>query len=416
MREIVVMLALALWGCERGGDSVRPDEADSDTDADADSDTDTDSDTDLPIDADNDGFSVELDCDDNDELVFPGAPEHCGDGRITDCDRESEDGLASVETLYTSAALQDVLDVAAPGSTVHLCAGTWTGNFVADEPLNLVGEGGAEGVHLVGAQKEPVLTVAGGTTLTGLTIRGGEADRGGGLRVTSGGTLVVTDCVIRDNEATDGGGVSLPSGSVASFPGTLITGNYVHQRGGGLYAMEATIDLTGAVVEGNSSYNNGGGVSLYESLLIGGTIQDNEVLGTSVFVGGAGVDASWDCALVDVVITGNLSGGPGGGLYTEGTVTVTGGSITDNRITGPYWTSGGGIATYYGDVTLEGVEILRNDAEYGGGIASDGTLRSVDCDWGEGADDNLPSDVYQSGYGEFSAPASFVCTEQGCQL
>jgi predicted outer membrane repeat protein len=501
LRDTLVMLALALSGCERGPDPLPQEETDAD--ADADTDTDTDTDTDLPADLDGDGYPAEEDCDDNDEAVFPGAPEHCGDGRITDCDRTSEDGLASTsrasqvlrrnpqrrslsmplepwisargegpescwpqasgrraggakagitgrasqvlrrnpqrpslsrslgpwisasgwrakagytDTTYTSTELQDVLDLAEPGATVHVCAGTWTGNFVADEPVNLVGHGGAELVQLVAAQKDSVLALVGDSTLSGVTLTGGEADDGGGLRVTGPGTLVVTDCVIRDNKASyGGGGVSLGEGLQASFPGTLITGNRVSQDGGGLEAWRSTVDLTGAVVEGNESFNNGAGVSLFEATLIGGTIRDNEVLGTSVFNGGGGVVA-FASDLVDVIIEGNRSGGNGGGLYAEGTVTVRGGSITDNRTVGPYWTSGGGIATDWANLTLEGTAILRNSAEWGGGIATSDTLRSIDCDWGEGVDDNSPSDVYHYDDGSFSAPPTFTCDEQGCDL
>lgn len=39
-----------------------------------------------PVDADADGFTSDLDCDDADATVYPGAPEICDDGALNDCD------------------------------------------------------------------------------------------------------------------------------------------------------------------------------------------------------------------------------------------------------------------------------------------------------------------------------------------
>ena len=63
-------------------------------DADADADTDADSDGDLdegsPVDQDGDGHSDDVDCDDEDAAIFPGALEAC-DGEDNDCDGRIDD-------------------------------------------------------------------------------------------------------------------------------------------------------------------------------------------------------------------------------------------------------------------------------------------------------------------------------------
>src|SRR5690349_17834720 len=48
-------------------------------------------------DADGDGFHAIDDCDDADPDVYPGAPDLCGDDRVTDCDRTSDDGLVNLD-------------------------------------------------------------------------------------------------------------------------------------------------------------------------------------------------------------------------------------------------------------------------------------------------------------------------------
>ncbi|MEQ1506400.1 MAG: hypothetical protein ABMB14_29505, partial [Myxococcota bacterium] len=117
--------------------------------------------------------------------------------------------------------------------------------------------------------------------------------------------------------------------------------------------------------------------------------------------------------LTDTVVTGN-SADTGGGILSWIALEVTGGEISDNVAV----TSGGGLRAVNDPVTLTGVSVLRNTAALGGGIAlaTDATVGSVSSDWGTGADDNAPEDVWTgevavSGYG---ADATFDCAADGC--
>ena len=98
------MLLVLLFACVGGDEVVKDDtggesdadtdtdsdtDTDTDTDTDSDTDTDTDSDTDTdtgPIDADADGYPADIDCDDADPAVNPGAVEVCGNGVDDNCD------------------------------------------------------------------------------------------------------------------------------------------------------------------------------------------------------------------------------------------------------------------------------------------------------------------------------------------
>jgi hypothetical protein len=101
----LLLIALSLLGgrCSEPIGGIAPPEGDTDTDADADSDTDTD--TDLPADADGDGYASDVDCDDGDATVHPGADEIC-DEQDNDCDGlvDGQDGdLLDGSTWYQDA-------------------------------------------------------------------------------------------------------------------------------------------------------------------------------------------------------------------------------------------------------------------------------------------------------------------------
>src|SRR5262249_52756229 len=112
-------------------------------DADADTDSDADTDPGSGVDADGDGFTADVDCDDGDASVYPGAPDVCGDDRVTDCSRTSDDGLVTVDGTASFTDLQAALDAASDGSTVLVCPGTYTGAFVASVAVDLESHGDA---------------------------------------------------------------------------------------------------------------------------------------------------------------------------------------------------------------------------------------------------------------------------------
>jgi hypothetical protein len=82
--------------------------------------------------------------------------------------------------------------------------------------------------------------------------------------------------------------------------------------------------------------------------------------------------------------------------------------LTDNAAA-----TGGGLRIE-GSAALGGCRVLRNQG-HGALVADGGTLSSITGDWGDGADDNQPGDVFAgatvSGWG---AAATFDCTSGGC--
>lgn len=351
-------------------------DADADTDADTDADADTDTGTAAEDDRDGDGSLDAVDCAPDDPEIWPGAPDRCGDDRVTNCDRSSDDGLVTVDGVGTFTDLQDALDAAVDGSEVRVCPGTWGGTFAAFASIDLVSQGGADRTVLQGpgAGLGDTLTLWGGegTSLTGFTVTGG----GTGIRSAS---VVITDCVVTGNVGADGGGIRLTYGADAVIASTTITGN-VADNGGGLYVeANVSVDLTGSSVEGNVAENAGGIQLGFGSSLVGGRITGNEARNISFYEGNGGgigiLDGMGTVTVSGTEIDGNIAYQGAGIAASAEVIVLTDVSVHDNSVVEPYGV-GGGLTLFRGDlVNLGTTSFIANDApNAGGAYVTDGTI------------------------------------------
>lgn len=265
--------------------------------------------------------------------------------------------------------------------TISEC--TMTGNQAAHKNS---GNGGA--VYADDVNKDSVYA---SLTITGSTISGNTAINGGAIYTAIDTTIVDTmigtstsDASLTGNTATGGSGGAIHYESSNSHPSTTLT------LRGNTRVSGNTAAGGGGIASGSSSYLYSGKETGYTSTVVledGATIAGNtgRTNGGGVYLVGNGTRFE----MKGGTITGNTTNGYGGGIYSTNWrgMTVTGGSIDDNRAT-----NGGAI--YIKNVNLKsnsitqevlnvssGVSIRNNTAsQAGGGIYMEGGVTATFAD------------------------------------
>jgi predicted outer membrane repeat protein len=243
--------------------------------------------------------------------------------------------------------------------------------------------------------------IAGGSlTLSGLTVQGGTTSGavvGGGIRSTSG-TVQLTNVTVISNLSGAGGGIASVNGSL-SLSGVTVSLNG-SGSGGGVYIQGTNATITGSTLNGNVGsngggfYHAGGGVAtiintnfadnsattfgggiytLGALTMTGGTVSGN----STVLGGGIALDATATGGAPPMRITGtrvqsNQASRQGGGIYVFGTpdVVLTDMTIAQNQTVhgGSFTnTSGGGIYTAVAKPIIVNRSTINNNTSYGGG-------------------------------------------------
>ena len=227
-------------------------------------------------------------------------------------------------------------------STFTMSGGTISGNSAS----------GSGGVGIYSCD----FTMSGDASITGNSAANGD---GGGLQATNSAVVMKGNATISKNTATgSGGGVMMWYGSLDLSDSAAIKDNTAGVDGGGICDNGvSTITLTGdSAVSGNSG-RNGGGVSTGNTTLSGNaSISGNTatgagggVIGTLTVTGGA--------------IANNTAAGNGGGVYasSDNSVTLSGGSITSNSVTGESGLGGGIYSGGSGCVRVSGAPVVSGN-------------------------------------------------------
>ncbi|MCU1487659.1 MAG: hemagglutination domain protein [Actinomycetia bacterium] len=195
-------------------------------------------------------------------------------------------------------------------------------------------------------------------TLTRTTFEGNiaGASDGGGLRVSTSGTVTITDSTFDGNSAygSAGGGalVELLDGAVATVAGTTFSDNVTPSgQGAGLRVHEhgsASLTITDSTFTHDTAATGGGGLSILapdtaSTTVVSGSTFDQNSGGNQ---GGGGVDV-------------NRGQSPVGGSVAIDTT-----SFTTNTTTG----GGGAISSYDAGLSLTDVTLSGNTAGYAGAV------------------------------------------------
>jgi predicted outer membrane repeat protein len=170
------------------------------------------------------------------------------------------------------ATIQEAIDAAAPGETVVLADGVYTG--AGNRELDLLGKditlrsqsGDAAQciIDCQGSQTQPhwgIQIVSGegqDTVLENITITGAYRTYGAGGRI-DGSSPTLRGMVFRDNGGGDGGGLIVAGGNPV-LENCVFENNSVSDAGGGLYLNTSFAQLIGCVFRGNSAFWGGGGL------------------------------------------------------------------------------------------------------------------------------------------------------------
>ena len=164
----------------------------------------------------------------------------------------------------------------------------------------------------------------------------------------------------------------------ATFIGFTVQGG--EAEAGGAILVDATADLTlqQVVIQGGRATGAGGGGGVYSEGSL--TVEGSTLAGGLSVSRGGGLTNIGSASLVDSVVRDNSAYESGGGIANLGTMTITGGSIQLNYAREKDYPAaepvaeGGGISNL-GSLDLVNVSVTDNHASaWGGGISSVGVL------------------------------------------
>ncbi|MGZ0173249.1 MAG: beta-propeller fold lactonase family protein, partial [Planctomycetales bacterium] len=213
--------------------------------------------------------------------------------------------------------------------------------------------------------------------LFNLTITGGDlAGRGdgGGVRVDQG-TLFLDDSVITDSRASNGGAIYNTGGNVTVARSTLSNnraeGMFGFAEGGAISSFGGVVTIQQSTINDNFSQTVGGGIAASADTVGGSLSIDNstiaqnnvgDALGGGGDGGGIYIQANVNATLLASTVAFNNAGNQGGGVWTNGSLTIEQ-TILANNFGGP----GGGPEGFINGghrVTSNGFNLVREDTNF----------------------------------------------------
>lgn len=302
-------------------------------------------------------------------------------------DADPGDGFAFDETGRTSlrAAVMEAnatsgLDIINLGSGIFNLSiigsdedGGATGDLDITDDLQIFGQS-AETTFIDARGLDRVFDIFSGSTvvLFNVTITGGDlAGRGdGGAVRVDGGTLFLDDSVITDSRASNGGAIFNNGGNITINRSTLsdnsAEGDPSFGQGGAIESIGGSVTVDRSAVHDNTAFSGGGGVAMIGGVLSveSSTIAQNSAgdsLASSGDGGGIHLQSGASATLLASTVAFNSAGNEGGGIWTDGSVTLERTLLSNNSTS-----SGSGPEGFIsgGTVTSEGYNLVREDTDF----------------------------------------------------
>ncbi|MCW5737537.1 MAG: hypothetical protein KIS73_25665 [Enhydrobacter sp.] len=234
------------------------------------------------------------------------------------------------------------------------------GELVASGRVIVDGDANGSGVTIDAAGASRVFDVTGGqSTLEGLTITGGNAAAGGGVRVTGGATLTIRDSTLSGNHAVLGGGLAVYAGAVR-VESTTVADNSATLGGGISTTVAASLTVLNSTLSGNQATSQGGGLwNFGHAALVNTSVAGNQAADR----GGGILNAVGTLALTNSTLSGNAAGTSGGGLDNASTATLTNSIVAGNGAPAQP-DVGGTAAVAYAGLNIVGVGGDSNAADH----------------------------------------------------
>jgi predicted outer membrane repeat protein len=204
--------------------------------------------------------------------------------------------------------------------------------------------------------------VQGGATLKLLNITLTNARNSARGALENFGTLSLNRVTLRKNDSTDVGGAIANNATLIVKNSTFLE-NTAEHYGGAIYSFGGTVTIKNSTFRQNSTravVSGGGALNLVTPTT--GTISKSTFDDNSSTDGG-GIGTNGDVTISKSKIINNYASGNGGGIWQGGNLTLIDSTVDNNQAK-----LGGGIYAAYNVTTISNSTLSRNEAfDYGGG-------------------------------------------------
>lgn len=266
----------------------------------------------------------------------------------------------------------------------------------AGADLTVIDAGDLDGALFVSADAAVVirdLTIENGNVTQ---VRFGGGPQGGGIN--NQGTLTLVDVVVTRNRSAlvgggifnaqqltieggslefndavgtggpvvaSGGAIYASTGSATTIVDATIAGSTADHSGGGIYLVSGSLTVIGSTLSGNTAtVNTGGAIEAFGTTTL--VVANSTLTGNRALQGGAIHQTSGGQAtLASTTIAGNTAGngltGAGGGIATEGALTLKNTIVAGNALDGSS-AIGPDCWTFFTSITSAGHNLIQSDA------------------------------------------------------